>query len=687
MSSPPSSPNQQHELKPPIRRGHRHRRSAAISGDFDVQEFGLLPPVLGKPVPGSSSSSLAVSLSGSPVKSPHSQSLNDDALFTNRPKIPLNTTPSSVHSDKFSGGDESKTRYFITEDTTFESGSGLPRALIDLDDVFTGSRQPAKKSTRTMSAPELESFHIPKHSLLHSPTKNDVAIAEGITEEDIEDGDQLLSKVPSETSDLSYSNSAKNTPLMAGIIMNDNCSSNSLNSLSSSNSLNTGGVLQKNMANFNTTSISSLRGKVRYQLYFNSQQKLNTQATSTPSSSATADSDRFGRRPILMPPSSCSSPSSALRAASKSRSPVRNSKLTTPQQKGPFQFEPIVYEIPKSFHRDSDYSKSMSMSENSTSYESPSVDVSKPEPSPIQQHKGSHTRSSSLFSVLSSKFHHRRKSSVLSTANNASIIEKTTDEIFGLSDRGHANDSTLLFDDQTLTEEVIGEPGPMVEVVEPKQALSSIPNHAHVNKHSKSKSTSFVNFTSYESKKASSNSYSGASRFFGWMMKSRKTFLDLLDRLVCLRGLVVVLAESVNARDPADQVHQPRNQLWELKVGENEAQIKNQLVRVANQFQADSISTMRISLFNLTSRTIRFFMFRSTIIKYTFDRFCTTDSSDLNLVANREFLITFWNMVKLSNSETSDSRLSSNPDSNLLYLSIHFKVVRWSYVTSGPETE
>ncbi|KAG7813952.1 hypothetical protein KL921_000226 [Ogataea angusta] len=500
MSSPPSPTGPQNGLQPPPRRGHRHRRSAAISGDFDVQEFGLLPPMMSKSVPGPASCSLAASSCGSPVKSPLVQLAAEDSTLSGRQKILLTSTPASTHED-------ARTRYFITEDTKFESGSSVPRAMIDLDDVFMGSRAPARKSSRTMSAPELESFHIPKHSLLCSPKKNDVAIAEEITEEDFEDPEQLLTKISTQNSELSSAHSGKGTPLPAGVLLNDNCSSNSLNSLSSSNSL------HKNLANTNTPSVSSLRGKVRYQSYYNSQQKINTQAASTPSSAATADSDRFGRKPCLMAPSSSSSPSSAFRGVSKSRSPIRNLRYQTPPQKNPFQFEPIAYEIPKSFHRDHGYTASMS---------NPSAaKLDEPVAEPKME---AHKRSNSLFSTLSSKFHHRRKSSLLSTrssSHKASIIEKTTDEVFGLHEYAHANDSTLLFDDQTLTEDVIGEPGPMIEVVEPKPkpALARLSKNGPLKKHSKSRSTSFINFSSYDSKRSGAT---GASRFFSWMIKSNR---------------------------------------------------------------------------------------------------------------------------------------------------------------------
>ncbi|KAG7752746.1 hypothetical protein KL911_003477 [Ogataea haglerorum] len=489
--------------RPPPRRGHRHRRSAAISGDFDVQEFGLLPPMMSKSVPGSASCSLSGSSCGSPLKSPLGQLAAEDSTLSGRQKILLTSTPASAHEDP-------RTRYFITEDTKFESGSSVPRAVIDLDEVFMGSRAPARKTSRTMSAPELESFHIPKHSLLCSPKKSDVAIAEEITEEDFEDfegSERLLTKTSTQNSELSSTNSGKGTPLQAGVLLGDNSSSNSLNSQSSSSSL------QKNLAIVNTPSVSSLRGKVRYQSYYNSQQKINTQAASTPSSTATADSDRFGRRPCLMAPSSSSSPSSAFRGASKSRSPIRNLRYQTPPQKNPFQFEPVLYEIPKSFHRDHGYTASMS---------NPSVaKLDEPVAEPKME---AHKRSNSLFSTLSSKFHHRRKSSLLSTRSSphkASIIEKTTDEVFGLHEYAHANDSTLLFDDQTLTEEVIGEPGPMIEVVEPKPvpALGRLSKNGPLKKHSKSRSTSFITFSSYDSKRSGTT---GASRFFSWMIKSHR---------------------------------------------------------------------------------------------------------------------------------------------------------------------
>ncbi|KAG7908410.1 hypothetical protein KL907_001900 [Ogataea polymorpha] len=503
MSSPPSPTGPQNGLQPPPRRGHRHRRSAAISGDFDVQEFGLLPPMMSKSVPGSTSCSLSGTFGSSPLKSPLVQLAAEDSTLSSRQKILFTSTPASAHED-------ARTRYFITEDTKFESGSSVPRAMIDLDDVFISSRAPARKSSRTMSAPELESFHMPKHSLLCSPKKNDVAIAEEITEEDFEDSEQLLTKIPTHNSELSSTNSGKGTPLPAGVLLNDNCSSNSLNSQSSNNSQ------HKGLANVNTPSVSSLRGKVRYQFYYNSQQKLNTQAASTPSSSATADSDRFGRRPCLMAPSSSSSsssPSSAFRGVSKSRSPIRNLRYQTPPQKNPFQFEPIVYEIPKSFHRDHGYTASMS-----------NQSVAKLDEPVTENKMEAHKRSNSLFSTLSSKFHHRRKSSLLSlrsTPQKASIIEKTTDEVFGLHEYAHANESTLLFDDQTLTEDVIGEPGPMIEVVEPqpKPALARLSKNGPLKKHSKSRSTSFINFSNYDSKKSGAT---GASRFFSWMIKSNR---------------------------------------------------------------------------------------------------------------------------------------------------------------------
>ncbi|GME90967.1 unnamed protein product [Ambrosiozyma monospora] len=95
-----------------------------------------------------------------------------------------------------------------------------------------------------------------------------------------------------------------------------------------------------------------------------------------------------------------------------------------------------------------------------------------------------HKRSSSLFSSLSSKLHHRKRSSIVSMCSHASkrtsIIEKTTDELLGLdassgttptlASYGESvrspvlNDNTIVMDDATLTEDfVLGEPGPMID--------------------------------------------------------------------------------------------------------------------------------------------------------------------------------------------------------------------------------
>ncbi|GMG39331.1 unnamed protein product [Ambrosiozyma monospora] len=184
-------------LLPPRR--HRHRRSAAISGDFDVQGMGIfLPPQVNAAISASGSKSVPSSLSGSPVKNNFatlagtpSKSSNasvktpstpnflvtdedtkrtvsprgDDLESLNSPfKKPnadfvstASSGPNSANSstDRLSASAQSTTsssqlRFFITEEAKFDKHSSIPNAVIDLDDILN----------KPLSSSSLNSFNI-----------------------------------------------------------------------------------------------------------------------------------------------------------------------------------------------------------------------------------------------------------------------------------------------------------------------------------------------------------------------------------------------------------------------------------------------------------------------------------------------------------------------------------------------
>lgn len=574
-------------LQPPsVKRGHRHRRSAAISGDFDANYF-LQPPTNGN------TSSISKSLPCSPVKSnPISNILNSNSnhncnagIGTLHPKEsmtkldcpPSTLTPAptlnfnnSVQNSTFSNTNNTTyysssttntnttptsnlstpVKFYLTDETRFSnSNSNIPDALIDLDDINSSSalssslpinfnlalnlNSTPKFGKKQFSLHDFENHtnHLPKHSLLCSPKKTDVIIVEEITEEnntfDLEnDADENVNRASSndknnsgnvlngsdveeDEEDDSYDNivpssTFSNNQFELNSLLMSKHLNNSLTSLptknsnnSSSNSINSN---PNPFSNLNTSSISSLKGKVRYQSYYNL-------APSTPKSN---HHHNFTTTNSIGNFSSNTSGNYHRLSNSMSMSPIK------PTVRSPFQYQSLQYDLPDDFHQknnvledlvseQSDHenandvvrvvqhpittsipknnkntSDSTFLADNKSKASLKDISSSSSTLSNksdiklnLPPSKSKHERSSSLFSILSKKIsHHRRRSSAISaySKKSTSIIEQTNDELLGLninvsSNTNNNNDSTLN-EDFTLTQDCLGEPGPMIEIGE-----------------------------------------------------------------------------------------------------------------------------------------------------------------------------------------------------------------------------
>lgn len=177
MSSIPPSTNHLSVTPTTSRKIHRHRRSAAISGDFDSMGLGLFSP----PPTSKSLNNISINNNNSYANESsidkHFQ-FDNYRDFTNKPvvdgfsfpnKTPdMNRTPSSSSPRKFAAlspgrgsplppnsyglnspiklnhkkassvSNTTKTRFFLTEETSFNKGN-IPDALIDLDEVMNAN--------------------------------------------------------------------------------------------------------------------------------------------------------------------------------------------------------------------------------------------------------------------------------------------------------------------------------------------------------------------------------------------------------------------------------------------------------------------------------------------------------------------------------------------------------------------
>ncbi|GMF02480.1 unnamed protein product [Ambrosiozyma monospora] len=300
-------------LLPPRR--HRHRRSAAISGDFDVQGMGIfLPPQVNAGISSSGSKSVPSSLSGSPVKNNFatlagtpSKSSNasvktpstpnfivtdedtkktvsprgDDLESLNSPfKKPnadfistASSGPNSANSstDRLSASAQSTTsssqlRFFITEEAKFDKHSSIPNAVIDLDDILNKPLSSHNNNSNNINIPNMsippvlrkaglvsDNSHYPRHSLYASP-KKEVSIVEGIREEESE-GEEIFETDIAALKNKNSHNSEVSS--LNSLMLNNNKSMPglSINDNCSTNSLtstNSGGSAAKSLSNFNT---------------------------------------------------------------------------------------------------------------------------------------------------------------------------------------------------------------------------------------------------------------------------------------------------------------------------------------------------------------------------------------------------------------------------------------------------
>lgn len=165
----PDVPHSVSHLATPSRRGHRHKRSFAISGEF---EFLKQPP---PPQPFSSSSSSSNHIINDPTlipplptfisseayqvknNTPPNPTILYSPLLSNKmsdPECPnlLNTTTTPRKRDDLFN--QASPRFFISTEPKFSSPiKGVPDAIINLDDVLKTRPRSFKSHRRTESAP------------------------------------------------------------------------------------------------------------------------------------------------------------------------------------------------------------------------------------------------------------------------------------------------------------------------------------------------------------------------------------------------------------------------------------------------------------------------------------------------------------------------------------------------------
>ncbi|EJS44567.1 lre1p [Saccharomyces arboricola H-6] len=156
-----SEPSPMNTLSTPSKRGHRHRRSLAISGDFDFLNqpaaiMNLPPPQLSEKCPATAPTSIANTLSPT--------GYNTFACKTNE-----NAGTLDLPEPRFcalSPRDNLQTpspRFFISEEPSFSSPvKGVPDAIINLDDALKTRPRSFKSHRRSESAPPDLEFMIGK---------------------------------------------------------------------------------------------------------------------------------------------------------------------------------------------------------------------------------------------------------------------------------------------------------------------------------------------------------------------------------------------------------------------------------------------------------------------------------------------------------------------------------------------
>lgn len=456
---------------PPPTKGHRHRRSAAISGDFD------------------SPSSFLQNLQSSSISSPsigYDKFINDFSNQSRRNSTNTNSLQLNLSFPSLSV----PTSPIKTENTVSQADP-----LINLDDIINLSSPIPSKS-----APQPSPINnIPKFQL-QSP-KTEIIIFE---EEQLE------------------LNSINNTNSFSLDYTSNNSSTNSLLNQS-----------PNPLTNLNTSSINSLKGKVRYQSYYNmaapSTPKnyhnstfipITPSTPSTPKHSSNNHPHRFNHQRLNH---------------STSMSPVKSSI------KSPFQYKSKPYDISSQdespltihsqihSHNQSPNSSSTSTStisfissneskDNKTSKSQNDLNSLSTESNNTKKFNTplinvqSHNRSSSLFSLLSKKFNsnHNRKTSIISnfstTKDESSLI---------------INDSTLNLNDVTITPDTLGEPGPMIDILSKDSNNLSLSPHNSVSNIPKRKNNQLKSNSSSKSN-SKSKSTSSKHRFISWLSKSKR---------------------------------------------------------------------------------------------------------------------------------------------------------------------
>lgn len=307
MLSVPKPPTEPNTGGTPLRRGHRHKRSFAISGDF---EFLKKDPLRDATFPiGSEANYAADSRDATPVSVCDVAELKTDLTF--------NTARSA--STHFL----TSPRFFITEEPKFTGGfKDVPDAIINLDDALKTRPRSFKSHRRTESAPaDLQlSFNLERKLKITE---------EQVAEEEEEDANATLLQMKSpensstesfpdkETSDLAPPNSTMLlSPLRA------RCPSPVASRDSPSK-----------ISGYNTLKIN--KQKERYYNYYNKQIPSNGSGSST-----------IAHQTSAMSLSSESSLSN--RQLSTPNTPVSAShghgRKLTPRNK-PFKYETQIYDI------------------------------------------------------------------------------------------------------------------------------------------------------------------------------------------------------------------------------------------------------------------------------------------------------------------------------------------------------
>ncbi|CDO92691.1 unnamed protein product [Kluyveromyces dobzhanskii CBS 2104] len=137
MLSVPKPPAEPTNGETSLKRGHRHKRSFAISGDF---EFLKKDTIKDTPFPPDTDANYATHCSNAPSSSSNKPELNAGLAFdtVDSPSTQLFASP----------------RFFISEEPKFTGGfKDVPDAIINLDDALKTRPRSFKSHRRTESAP------------------------------------------------------------------------------------------------------------------------------------------------------------------------------------------------------------------------------------------------------------------------------------------------------------------------------------------------------------------------------------------------------------------------------------------------------------------------------------------------------------------------------------------------------